>query len=590
MKTDKNIKIESIFMRLWSHMSVRRRLQFLFLLIFIIASSFVEVVSIGAIVPFLSFLVNPEKILAYSQAYYLLQFFGVTQGADLLLAATAMFVAVVFISGLIRVLLLWFQTQFCHAVGSDFSAQMYKKTLYQPYEVQMQKNSSEVISAISISSKALVGNALLPLMTIISSLMLLGVIFLALVSFEPLVAMLAFCGFGFIYFIVSITTKKTLLKNSHIISSGQSQIIKALQEGLGGIRDVLIDGTQSFYCKVFDSAERPLRRAIANVQIITACPRYVIETLGIILAAFLGYFLVKKSDGLLDVIPILGVFALGSQKMLPLLQQSYASWASIRGGHALICDALRLLDQKLPEYLNQENLSNLTFEREIALKNVSFAYSLESGNILRDIDLEIAKGDRVGIIGQTGSGKSTFLDLLMGLLLPTYGDLLVDGIRIDAKNSRLWQRNIAHVPQSIYLTDSTIAENIAFGVDVDKIDYQQVERVAEAAQIHSLINSWPDGYGTNVGERGVRLSGGQRQRIGIARALYKNATVLIFDEATSSLDGDTEAMVMDAIDGLSAELTVIIVAHRLSTLKRCNKIIEFDRGAIKRICRYQDIF
>lgn len=570
-------------------MLVRRKLQFLFLLALIIFSSLIEVISIGAIVPFLTFLVSPGKILNYFESYYVLQFFGFRQDNDLLLLLTVTFALLAFISGLVRVFLLWLQTRFCHGVGSDFSAEMYKKTLNQPYEVHLQKNSSEVISTISISSKALVSNALVPVMTMISSFVLLVVILLALVGFDPLVATLVFFGFGLIYLMVSLITKQALLKNSQVVSAGQSQIIKALQEGLGGIRDVLIDGAQSFYCRIFENAERPLRKAIANIQIISASPRYVIETLGMILVAFLGYFLVKKTDGVLSVIPTLGVFALGAQKMLPLLQQIFTGWASIRGGHALICDALNLLNQKLPEFPSDDTLLKCSFGAEININNISFAYSSGAVNVLNEVNLKIYKGDRVGIIGQTGSGKSTFLDLLMGLLLPTSGEILVDGKRIDVDRSRFWQRNIGHVPQAIYLTDSTIAENIAFGVNPEEINYERVALVAKVAQLDKLIESWVDGYATKVGERGIRLSGGQRQRIGIARAIYKNASVLVLDEATSALDGETETKVMRSIDKLSSNITVIIVAHRLSTLKNCNKIIEFDKGRVKRVCKYEDI-
>jgi ATP-binding cassette subfamily B protein len=245
-----------------------------------------------------------------------------------------------------------------------------------------------------------------------------------------------------------------------------------------------------------------------------------------------------------------------------------------------------MLDRPLPAILNRSSSELITFKKNITLENVGFAYSKDSPFILSNINIEILKGQRVGFIGTTGAGKSTLLDIVMGLLAPTEGVLAVDGQSIDSKNIRKWQNHIAHVPQSIYLTDSSIEENIAFGVPAQDIDHFRVRLAASQAQISHVIESWPLQYKTKIGERGIRLSGGQRQRIGIARALYKQASVIIFDEATSALDGDTEKMVMDAVDGLNKDLTVLIIAHRLTTLKNCDIIAELEHGKIKRVGKY----
>ena len=277
---------------------------------------------------------------------------------------------------------------------------------------------------------------------------------------------------------------------------------------------------------------------------------------------------------------------MGAQKMLPLLQQSFAGWASIRGGQASLSDALDLMEQPLSVNINGD--AGIEFRREIVFRKVSFAYAAEGAEILRSIDLSITKGSRVGIVGSTGSGKSTFLDVIMGLLKPSGGQILVDGVEITDANRQAWQRHIAHVPQNIFLYDSSIGDNIT--LSGESVNLERVRSAAAMAQIEEFIDSLDEKFATSVGERGVRLSGGQRQRIGIARALYKNADLLVLDEATSALDNATESKVMQAIDGMGGNLTTIIVAHRLSTLANCDQIIELEAGRIKRIGRYEDIF
>ena len=362
-----------------------------------------------------------------------------------------------------------------------------------------------------------------------------------------------------------------------------------MQEGLGGIRDVLIDGTQNIYCEIYKKSELPLRRAQARVLIISGFPRFAIEALGMILIAILAYSLSRNVDGVTKAIPTLGALALGAQRMLPVLQQSYASWISIKGSESTLIDTLNLLDQPMPLYTEYENKSKLLFNRNIFLNNICFKYATNSNLVLNNISIEIAKGSKVGFIGTTGTGKSTLLDIIMGLLEPTTGRIEVDGVTVDMKNCRAWQSNIAHVPQSIYLADTTILENIAFGVPYTEIDLERVYKAARMSKIDQTINLLENKYLTHVGERGVRLSGGQRQRIGIARALYKQADVIVFDEATSALDNETEQEVMDEIDDLSKSVTIIIVAHRLTTLRKCTKIVELSDGQVIREGNYYEI-
>ncbi|MDC3411679.1 ABC transporter ATP-binding protein/permease, partial [bacterium] len=397
-----------------------------------------------------------------------------------------------------------------------------------------------------------------------------------------------FSGFASIYFLVIKISKRYVKENSEIISVESTKVIKILQEALGGIRDVLVDGLQTEYIKEYKKSDYPFRQAHANLIILGDSPRYIIEALGMILISILAFHLSNKGDTLVSAIPVLGAFALGAQRLLPLIQQAYSSWTNINGAGDNLNDTLELLKQKVNSV--NDGSEKIVLLKTLTLESVFFRYNrTDDSLILNDIDLSISKGEMIGVIGTSGSGKSTMVDLIMGLLYPVQGKLLVDGREINALNYHSWVPNISHVPQSIFLADTTIAGNIALGVEKDRINYQKVEIAIEKAQLTEFVNSLELGYHTNVGERGVKLSGGQKQRIGIARAIYKESNLIIFDEATSALDTQTEINVMRAIDLLKRDITVIIIAHRYSTLRNCDRIVHLEKGRIKGIHSYQEL-
>lgn len=574
---------------LWYHINSRRRMQLGGLLFLMFLVSIAEILSIGAVLPFLGVLTAPEWVFGHPVVQPLILLLEISEPRQLLLPLTLAFSVAALFSGVMRIIHLWVQTKLSHAIGADLSSSIFRRTLYQPYAVHAARNSSEVIAAIANKTTVVVYQVIWPLLVIISSLFMLVAIAGTLIVIEPVVALSAFAGFGGIYALAIALTRKRLAQYSHSISQNQVKVFKSLQEGLSGIRDVLIDGTQAAYCEYFRSADIPLRRAQANSQIIGSSPRYGIEAVGMVLIAILAYSMVGRPTAIAGTIPVLGALALGAQRLLPVLQQSYASWTSMRSGQQALVDTLDLLDQPLPEYAEASCVSPVPFQHSLTLDKLAFRYSTEMPWILRDVSLTISKGSRVGFIGSTGSGKSTLLDVIMSLLYATEGSLKIDGIPITQHNHRAWHAHIAHVPQAIFLSDTTIAENIAFGIPRDQIDHSRVREAAKKAQLAKTIEAWQHQYETPVGERGVRLSGGQRQRIGIARALYKQADIIVFDEATSALDNNTEQAVMEAIERLGEELTIIIVAHRLSTLKICTQVIELESGRIKRSGTYLEV-
>jgi ABC-type multidrug transport system fused ATPase/permease subunit len=585
----KPLLMKDLLVRLWAHIAFKRRIHLAILFVLMCTVSFAEVVSIGAVLPFLGALTEPERVFAHPYAQPLIHFLHLKQPSQLLLPLTALFAATAVLSGGLRLALHWGQTRLSYAVGADFSSSIYRRTLYQPYIVHLNRNSSEVISAISTKADNIVHLTLLPILVVLSSGMTMATIFVALITLEPMVALVSIMAFGSIYGVTMWVTKSRLLIYSSVISKEQTAIFKTLQEALGGIRDVLIDGTQAVYCRIFQSADQRLRKAKSNVGMISGAPRYVVEAFGMVVISILAYALAVRPQGIGSAIPIMGALALGAQRMLPVLQQGYSSWSILRSGLGSLDDAVNLLDQPLPDQADAPPAEPMPFRARISLDWVSYRYGLELPWALQDLRLDIPKGSKVGFIGTTGGGKSTVLDIVMGLLVPTSGALKIDGQSIGETNVRAWQAHIAHVPQAIFLTDASIAENIAFGVASEQIDLERVKRAARQAQIAQTIEGWVDQYNTFVGERGVRLSGGQRQRIGIARALYKNADVLILDEATSALDGDTERAVMTALSDIDHEITVLMVAHRLSTLRDCTHVVELVNGKVQRVGSYAEV-
>jgi ABC-type multidrug transport system fused ATPase/permease subunit len=567
--------------RLWQHIDTRRRRHFFLLLILMIFSSFAEILSIGAVLPFIAALTVPHKVFIHPIVQPFIHLLEIKSAEELLLPLTITFALAAIMAGMLRVLLLWVSIRLTFSVGADLSNAIYRRTLYQPYEVHTSRNSSEVINGITTKIGELIFYILMPSLSFISATVIFLAILCTLLSVIPGIALSALFSFSFIYALIIKLTRNKLKIDSQRIARESNNVIKSLQEGLGGVREVLIQGSQEVFCSRYRNADYILRRAQGSNQFVSQCPRYLVEAFAMILIACLAYILSTHSDSQASAIPLLTLLALGMQKLLPALQQIYGAWSTIHGAQSSLQDALDLLDQPLPNYVLQPSNKPLPFSNQIRLENVSFRYNVKAQWVLKNINLTILKGSRVGFIGKTGSGKSTLIDLIMGLLQPSEGVIKIDEVTTTKDNYPDWRCHIAHVPQTIFLTDSNVEENIAFGIPRDKIDHELVRQSANQAQIAEIIESWPNKYQTNVGERGIQLSGGQRQRIGIARALYKKADILVFDEATSSLDNETEQSVMESIESLNTDITVLIIAHRLSTIKNCSEVFEVGSCGIK---------
>jgi len=569
--------LPSLLRRLWAHLPAKRRFQLVAVFGSMLASGVAEVASLTAVVPFLTVLADPERVWRQPWIRGLAEARGITEPGQLLLPVTILFAVSALAAGGIRLLNLWLSGRVSAGTGSDLSQEAYRRTLHQPYSVHVARNSATITAAMLSHVDGLVYGVLNPLLLIAVNLVVIAAIAAGLVFIDPWVAFLTVLGFGGAYLAISTATKTSLALNSRRQAESNRAIVQNVQEGLGAIRDVILDHSQPFYLARYRDADWSLRQLRARAELLGSFPRFVIEAGGMAAVAGLAYVLVTRQGGIAAALPVLGALALGAQRLLPALQQTYQSFTQIQNHTAGLERVLDLLDQPAPE-IDRQPVSPATFADSIAVADVSFRYQPDLPLVLREISLEIHRGERVALVGPTGSGKSTLADILMGLLQPTSGVLLIDGREVAAE---AWQANIAHVPQSIFLADTSIAENIALGIPAAEVDQGRLEAAAAQAQIAEFIESLPKGYATTVGERGVRLSGGQRQRIGIARALYKQAPVLVFDEATSALDDATEKALMDTLDGLSRDLTIIMIAHRLSTTAYCDRVITVSGGTIR---------
>lgn len=569
----------SSLIRLYALFPRRRRIQLFLILGLMLAGALAEFATIGATIPFLALLSDqPGEGGQSMQLRQILDSFNIDQ-QHYVTAAAILFIAIAVAALLLRLALVWASQRFIFRVGYDLSVTVLTQILHRPYRFHLEHNSSEIIADLN-KAQIVVVQMLQPLMQGFTALCLSTFIIAALLFVNAALAVTLAVLFVLIYFGMAVSIRRILTRNGAFIAQSQSKRIQVVQEGLGAIRDIILGGTQDVAIAKFKNVDSRLRTAQATNMFLAATPRLFVECIGMIIIAVAVMFIAASPGGLLSFIPVLGAFALGAQRLMPLAEQAYRGWAGAISNKRLLEDVLAQIPDtpvraRVAASFPATAQPSFDFKERISFNDVCFAYE-PSLPILRDIDFEIRKNEMVGIVGSTGSGKSTLIDLLLGLLRPDSGSICVDGVPLSDANMSSWQGNISHVPQTIYLSDATIAENIAFNVPPDRIDMARVVEAARQANIHDAISSWPDGYDSVVGERGVRLSGGQRQRIGIARALYTSANLLVLDEATNALDAATEANIMRSINNLQSTRTILIIAHRSSALAGCDRVIDLN--------------
>lgn len=575
------------FKEIWHHVGSKRRSQLVFLLALMTVVAIFDVLTIGAVLPFLGVLVAPEQVFMHPWLESVKLVLALSEPEDLVRPLMIGFGGVIVLSAALRIFLLIFQTKVSQGIGLDISVSIYESRLYQPYSVHVMSNSSDVIAGIW-KADTVVGSFVYPVLTIVSTMILLTLTVPTLFVIGGQLLIVLCLTVVAIYAFIMRISRNSVKGYSQVISQSQNRVLQIMQEGLGGIRDVLIGGVQSLFVNAYWISDKERRNAMSALSVTSAAPKFLLETLGMVVIIVLAYFLTEQ-DGLSKAVPVLGAIVLGVQRILPSAQQAYAGLTTMRGGYSSVLDVLVLLNQPMPKQSYASGRQIVNFNRSIELRDVSFSYTPSAHLVMSGINLVISKGARIGLVGGTGCGKSTLADLIMGLLMPTQGQMLVDAVALKPLDAPAWMARVAHVPQAIFLSDASIAENIAFGVPPEEIDMQRVRHVAKMAQLSADVEAMHLQYNARVGERGCRMSGGQRQRIGIARALYKQADVLVLDEATSALDNDTETQLIETIEALGRDITVISIAHRLTTLRGCDLIIELSAGRIVREMTFEQM-
>jgi ATP-binding cassette, subfamily B, bacterial PglK len=575
---------------LYRYLSPQRRRHLYVLLTLMLLGAVAELATLGSLLPFLSLLAGVNQPARIPSLAHLFAAAGATTTREQISVAALLFGTIALIAGTLRMWLNWSTQMFIALLGHELSSEVQGRILMQPYTFHLTHNSSEAVAAME-KVQSLVIHVLLQLIYAVAAAFIALVIIGALIYVDPFTATIAAAAFSLLYILVSAATRARLARNSEAIRTTYEERVRIVQESVGGIRDVIVDGAQRLYLDAFAKVSRRYAMASATTAFIAAVPRFIIEAVGMAVIALVALLIADRQGGLALALPLLGAIALGAQRLLPLLQQVYHGWASISGHRSLLSEVLELLRLPAPaEGIRGSSIELLPLRDKISIERVSFTYPGSRMIVLEDVNLDIPRGLILGVVGKTGSGKSTLADLIMGLIEPTEGRMTIDGVPLTGVVRPRWQRGIAHVPQSIFLADASIERNIAFSVAVEHIDHDRVRFAAATAQLHDFVASLPDGYDTRIGERGIRLSGGQRQRLGIARAIYKQAPILILDEATSALDDVTEAAVMEALAALGHEgRTIILIAHRLSTVARCDLLVRVENGRVSAAGSYAKV-
>lgn len=559
-----------------------QRKKFYLLQVLVVLMTFLELIGIASIVPFMTLLGNMELLNEEGWLSKLYVYSGIETPESFTFFLGVSVLITLSISTLTSIFTTYRLSLFASHTGTEIADRLYKYYMYQDWIFHTSNTSANLTKQIANETQRVTTLILMPLMQINSRIVFASALSLAIFVYNPYVAIIGILVFTLAYFILFKTVRKRLHKNGTIISDTMAERYKLMNEGFGGIKEILLLGRQSYFIDSFDITGQKFAKAQGLNIVLAQAPRYLMELVAFGILITLVLFLFKFYEGDLgEILPILSVYALASFKLLPAFQQIYAYLAQIRGNISAF-DSIKndLLSSQDIVYLKNDNQKKLIVENNIKLNNIYFKYPEKEDYSLNNISLDISTNSVIGIVGSSGSGKSTMIDLILGLINPQKGSLEVDGIKISNINKREWQDKIGFVSQSIFLSQGTIAENIAFGLSPDKINFEQINKVVKMAHLSEMVNQLADGIGTKVGERGVQLSGGQRQRIGIARALYHDAEVLVFDEATSALDGITEKIIMEEIKNFIGEKTIIMIAHRLKTIESCDKIFVLEHGKI----------
>ena len=547
-------------------------------------ASIAEIVCVASVIPFMSLIGDADLLHGNSLVAELYEYTGLSSRKSFLLILGAGVLICLILSALVSMLTTWRLSMFAISVGTELSDRLYRHYIRQNWLFHSSESSARLTKKVATESTRVTNQILLPLMHMNARIVLVLLMGISIFLYDPLVALIGLSIIATSYLILFRFVKKKLFTNGVAISTVVEDRFRLMNEGFGGIKDILLLGKQDYYVNRFNEKGRILASSQGVNNALAQVPRYIIELIAFgSMITLLLYLIASHNENLGLVLPVLSAYALAGFKLLPACQQIYASAAQIKGNlsafSSIQSDLFDSLQVNSPKFDTMEG-RRISPAKSIRLTDVNFSYPSSSKQALVDLNLEIQAGACVGIVGASGSGKSTLINLILGLIAPNSGSISVDEVKIGSDNMHCWQAVLGYVPQNIFLSEGSIAENVAFGVDSNSIDKNRLERAIRLAQLADFVDSLDGKTGALVGERGVRLSGGQRQRIGIARALYRDSEVLVFDEATSALDGNTEVEIMKSINEVRDGKTIILVAHRLRTVRDCDQIYFMEQGKV----------
>ncbi|MAO41290.1 MAG: multidrug ABC transporter ATP-binding protein [Pseudohongiella sp.] len=577
--------------KLYQLLSADQRKKLLRLQILVVLMAFAEVGGVFAIGPFMALVADMSVLHSGGVVTDLFQKSGLTESSFIYWVGVSVLLALT-VAACISMLTTWRLATYSFRLGAELGVRLFKHYMQQPWLFHANGSSSTLINKIAAESNRLTAQIINPLLQMVARLVLIVTMAIAIFIYDPKVALSGLLIFSMGYFVLYRTARRKLQSNGKIITDANRLRMSLMQEGFGGIKDTLLLGRQADFNERFEKSSAEFGRAQGNNAVLAQVPRYAMELLafGSIILLVL-YLLSFYSGNLSQILPTLAVYSLAGFRLLPAFQQVYVATTNIRGNISAFENLLEDFENSQGAITGKpaESYGRLLFTNEITLSGVNFCYPGKQQGALNGINIRIPANKVVGVVGPSGSGKSTAIDILLGLIEPDSGQLLVDDKPVNTDNRRAWQNSLGYVSQAIFLSDSSIRENIAFGLPATKIDVDRVKQATRLAHLDELVDSLPEGLDTRVGERGIQLSGGQRQRIGIARALYSDADVLVFDEATSALDGITERLVMDAIHDFTGKKTIVLIAHRLATVKACDCIYLMSAGRVVDSGTYEDL-
>ena len=573
---NKKISPASLLKNIRAHLDSKRKKDIKFVFFLSILSSLAESISIALLVPFVSFFVNPDNYLFNDLFKSFFNFFNLSSEKDVLTTVSLSFIFIVMLSGLIKLKYIKSSNALTDNITSDFRIKVFNFLINQDYSYYFKFGSNEIMSNLSQKTGSFT-TIIFSSINIVNSILISSAIMIVLIINEPFYTPIIILTIILFFFIVFKIKSKSVLKKGQTVSSNQNSIIDVFQNTVGYLPEIIVYDIRKFFSAILSKSSTETASATSEVRTISASPRIYLESFVIILIILIIYFSDFNERSIEANISYLAILAFGTQKCLPLINNVYNLSINFKNATPIVDSFLQILDRGNEIKFEEKKITPLNFSQSIKLENISFQYNKDIPKILNNFSLEIKKGDKIAIKGQTGSGKTTLANIIAGLLYPSEGKIWVDNKLIDSENLKSWQKNVAIVPQTVFLTDNTILENIAIALDKNNINVEKVKNSAKLAQIDNFIVTLPNKYNEKVGERGVRLSGGQRQRLGIARALYRDTNVIILDEPTNALDSKTEKLVMDSITKLSKNITLIMISHNNTTTENFDKIIDLDK-------------